>query len=75
MVDIVAEAERKHIGRQREQIIRKTGGEWKPGEDVEKLCSMLTNFLTSPANFAKYTGSDTNSLLSSKDNPKERLMQ
>jgi polynucleotide 5'-kinase involved in rRNA processing len=51
IVDIVNEAERKHIGRKQQRRKFNDAGEWKPGEDVEKLCSIFTNFLTSPENF------------------------
>jgi hypothetical protein len=34
--------------------IKREMGEWRPGEDVVKLCAIFTNFLMSPENFAHY---------------------
>ena len=52
-MEIVTEAERKHLGRKQKMIKSKKyeAGEWKAGEDVDKLCGVFTNFLASPANF------------------------
>jgi hypothetical protein len=54
--EIIKNAERKHLGRkQRKKSKKDEEGDWKVGEDVDKLCAVFTNFLTSPANFQHYS--------------------
>ena len=67
IMGIINEAERKHLGRKQKKGDKKyEAGEWKAGEDVDKLCAVFTNFLTSPANFQKFY-SESNGSVKSKD--------
>lgn len=67
IMDIIQEAERQHLGRKQRQKQKKNeAGEWKAGEDVDKLAAIFTNFLTSPANFQKYY-SESGGSVKSKD--------
>jgi hypothetical protein len=63
MVDIIQEAEKQHLGGKKQSSKKKDqAGDWKAGEDVDKLCSIFTNFLTSPANFAKFQSDHSSSV-------------
>ena len=46
-------------GRKKRRRSKEDDDAWKGAEDVEKLCTIFTTYLTSPSNFIKVEGEES----------------